>query len=315
MADNNAPFSVRMEQDDKEKLLQLIQESGKSNKEFMSVLLSAYELNKAKIEMPEIAKDIEGLQAVTQRINDYYVNIGKRIEDMQKSKDIEFTKELEIYKSRIETLKDENEKITSEFETVQQSYNNVSANYDDINKQLTQLHESLNDKTLLVEEYKEKNDTITGLLKQYEKYPEQLEATKELLAKTQARELNIKNDLDIKSRENEKLNSDIEALKQDKETAINEIKSKYEATINDLNNRHSTELEAAKEKAELLKDKAILELQKESQQQIQELQQKHNAEIEQYQAKYKELLDQLEKVKAPTHKNTTGAAKTHTKEK
>jgi hypothetical protein len=39
MADNNNPFSVRMETDDKEKLIELIQESGKSSKEFMSILM------------------------------------------------------------------------------------------------------------------------------------------------------------------------------------------------------------------------------------------------------------------------------------
>ena len=48
MADNNNPFSVRMESDDKEKLIELIQESGKSSKEFMGILMGAYELNKVK---------------------------------------------------------------------------------------------------------------------------------------------------------------------------------------------------------------------------------------------------------------------------
>lgn len=302
MADNNTPFSVRMEQDDKERLLQLIQESGRSNKEFMSVLLSAYELNKAKIEIPDIAKDIEGLQAVIQRINDYYVNIGKRIEDVQKTKDIEFTKEVEIYKSRIETLKAENDKVKSEFEALQHSYNNICGNYDDVNKQLEQLQESLKDKNLLVEEYKQKNDTMTGLLKQYEKYPEELEKNKKLLEDAQLRLFNINSDLNVKNRDNEQLSSDIAVLKHDKEKSIKELKLKHETIINDLNNRHTREIESIKEKMDLQKDKAILELQKQSQQQIQEIQEKHNVEIEQYQAKYKELLEQLEKIKTYTNK-------------
>lgn len=286
MADNNAPFSVRMEQDDKEKLLQLIQESGRSNKEFMSTLLSAYELNRAKVEIPEIAKDIEGLQAVTQRINDYYVNIGKRIEDMQKSKDIEFTKETEVYKSRIETLKAENEKINNNFTGLQESYNNISNNYEDINKQLVQLHESLNDKTLLVEEYKQKNDTMTGLLNEYKQYKTEVEEYKKLLADSQSKNIELSSNVKEKDSIIEKLNNDVLAINNDKEKSLSE-----------MNNKHIAELEAVKEKLELQKDKALLELKTQQQQQLEEVQNKHNSEIEQYQLKYKQLLEELEKSK------------------
>ena len=155
MSDNNAPFSVRMESGDKEKLLELIQGSGKSNKEFMSDLLNAYELNKTKIEIPDIAKDIEGLQALTKQINEYYVNMGKRIENIRKCKDIEFTKETEVYRNRIDVLKADNDKINGDYESLQQSYNNSCNDYKKCKAQLDQLQENLQDKTLLVEEYKE----------------------------------------------------------------------------------------------------------------------------------------------------------------
>lgn len=312
MADNNAPFSVRMEQDDKEKLLQLIQESGRSNKEFMSVLLSAYELNRAKIEIPNIAKDIEGLQALTQRINDYYVNIGKRIEDIQKSKDIEFTKEVEVYKSRIEILKAENDKLINDFEGLQESYNNISNDYDDIKKQVDQLEDSLKDKTLLVEEYKQKNDTVTGLLNEYKQYKTEVEEYKKLLADAQNRNIDLNNSIKDKDYTIERLNNDVEAMKQ-----------QWGKMSQELNTKHVEEIKAVKEMVEIQKDKTILELQKQHQQEQQKLQQekqelqdKHNLEIQEYQNKYKQLLEQLEKSKQPNHHNksnktpvTTGSNK------
>jgi len=298
----NTPFSVRMEQEDKEKLLQMIQDSGRSNKEFMGTLLSAYELNRAKIEIPDIAKDIEGLQALTQRINDYYVNIGKRIDDIQKSKDIEFTKEVEVYKSRIETLRKDNDKLSNELTSVQESYNNISSDYEDIKKQLQQIQESLKDKSLLVEEYKQKNDTMTGLLKKYEKYPEQLEATNMLLATQQADNIQLSSSIKDKDFAIENLNNEVATVKQDKENMIQE-----------LNNKHSEAIGSVKERAELQKDKAILELKTQHQHEEQEMQHKHNEEIQEYQSKYKELLQELEQIKKNSSTRIKATKKQDTK--
>lgn len=295
MADSNAPFSVRMEQEDKQKLLQLIQESGKSNKDFMSVLLNAYELNKTKVEIPDIAKDIEGLEALTKQINEYYVNMGKRIENIRKSKDIEFTKELEVYKNRIETLKAENDKLNGDYEGLQQSYNNINTNYKEYKKQLEQLQQSLKDKNLLVEEYKEKNGTITGLLNEYKQYKTEVEEYKELLADSQTKNIELNNSIKEKDSTIEKLNNEVAAVNQAKET-----------TVQELNSKHDEVIETIKEKAEIQKDKVILELKQEHQKVLEDLNIKHSKKIEAYQNKYKELLEQMEQTKKVTHKRTTG---------
>jgi chromosome segregation ATPase len=294
MADSNAPFSVRMDQEDKQKLVQLIQESGKSNKEFMSVLLSAYELNKTKVEIPEIAEDLKGLEALTKQINDYYVNIGKRIENIQKSKDIEFTKETEVYKNRIEVLKAENDKLNVDYEGLQQSYNNINIDYEECKKQLEQLQQSLKDKTLLVEEYKEKNDTMTGLLNEYKQYKTEVEEYKKILADSQAKNIELNNSIKNKDSMIEKLNDEIVAVNQAKET-----------TVQELNSKHDEVIETIKEKAEIQKDKAILALKAQYQQELQEIQNKYNESIQEYQTKYKQLLQELEQTKKVTHKRPT----------
>jgi chromosome segregation ATPase len=297
MADN-APFSVRMEQEDKEKLLQLIQDSGKSNKEFMTSLVSVYELNKAKVEMPEIAQDIEGLQALTKQISDYYVNMGKRIETIRKTKDIEFTKETEVYKSRIETLKDENDKVNNENMELKQAYNNVSADYEEIKKQVEQLFGNLKDKTLLVEEYKQKNDTLTGLLNEYKQFKSKLEELEKLLAHAQNKNIELNNKIKENDSDIKKLSNEVTASKEHEIIAIKE-----------LNTKHSIELEGLKDKLTIEKEKEILVLQKQHQEDIEKINSKNNRTIEEYQGKYKELLEELEKFKkAPpkttAHKNT-----------
>lgn len=300
MADNS-PFSVRMDQDDKDKLLQLIQESGRSNKDFMSVLISAYELNKAKIEIPDIAKDIEGLQALTERINDYYVNIGKRITDIQNSKDLQFTKEVEVYKNRVETLKAENDKLDADYTNIQQIYNNISAENEELKKQLEHLQESLRDKTLIVEEYKGKNDSLLSIVEEYKGYKTQIEEYKKLMAETQNSKLELENSIRDKDSIIQKLNDDAEAAKQDSEKIVEELKLKYDRDLESIKER--SELQMQKEILKLQQEhqKQILELQNGQQEQLQELHQNYNKEIQGYQDKYKDLLQQLEKEKTVSH--------------
>ena len=298
MADNNTPFSVRMDQTEKEKLFELIQESGKSNKEFMSVLLNAYELNKTKVEIPDIAKDIEGLEALTKQINEYYVNMGKRIENIKKSKDIEFTKEIEVYKNRIEVLKDDNDKLNVEYEALQQSYNSINTDTEELQKKLQQLQESLKDKTLLVEEYKEKNDTLTGLLNEYKQYKIAIEESKKLLEDLQNKNIELNNSAKDKDSIIEKLNGEVEKVKHDEE-----------AKVQELNSKHSADIEAIKGKVELEKGKALLELREQYQKEHQEQQYNHNKEIQEYQSKYKELLQELEQTKKVSTRSNANSSR------
>jgi chromosome segregation ATPase len=304
MADNNTPFSVRMEQEDKEKLIQLIQDSGKSNKEFMTSLISSYELNKAKIEIPDIAQDIEGLEALTKQINDYYVNMGKRITEIQKSKDVEFTKSMEIYTNRIEVLKAENDKVNGQITELTQAYNNVNADYEETKKQMEQLLENLKDKNLLVEEYKQKNDTMTGVLNEYKEYKGKIENLKKSIDNLQIQNNKLSNDSKEKDITIQKLENELEKMQKD-----------TEKSIHDLNIKHSEDIKVTKEKVKFEKDKDILELNKQHQNELQEQQRRHNEEIQEYQNKYKRLLDELNEVKTSLHSRVKQQKKQSTNNK
>lgn len=309
MADEkNTPFAVRMDQDEKERLVGFIQESGKNNKEFMSTLLNAYELNKTKAEIPELAQDITALQALTQQINDYYVNIGKRIDTMQKTKDLEFTKEIEIYKNRIETLNTENAEITNKFDIIQKAYNNISNDYEESKIQIQQLNDNLKDKTLLVEEYKNKNDMLLGQLTQYEKYPEKLEATKELLSKQQADNITLTDDLKQRDYNIEQLNNKVKDLIILNDSELNKLKTSHSEELTKLNEDHNNSLRVLKDKLELEKEKAILELKQIHQQELEKIQNKYNVDIAKYNTDYKNILEEMSKIKQ-SNRRTSASTK------
>ena len=298
-------FGVKVSEELKKQLEDLQKDSGlRTGKDFMQQLLNSYVLEKTKESIPAVAEDLKELQTLTQRINNIYLNLGYRIENINQAQEKEKQELLQSKDSIITDLQARIEILRAENDTLNNNYSEAVNIKIELDQRVNELTESNNNIKALIEEYKGKNDMLLSQLKQFEKYPEQLENAKGLLADSQSRNVELTNTIKNKDFAIEKLNSEVETVKQDKEKIVRE-----------LNTKHSTELEAVKEKAELLKDKAILELQKQQQQELQELQHKHTTEIEQYQAKYKQLLEQLEKVKTSTPKNNTAAVKTSHKPK
>lgn len=262
--EKNTPFAVRMDQEDKEKLLLLIQESGRSNKDFMNSLISAYELNKVKVEVPEAGESIRKVEELTQLINDYFVNMSKQIRTSKEAMTMQFTKDLDVYKTRLENLKEEKDKLENQIEVMQVSYNNSCEELDMVkgeletkDKLIEQLNESMKDVKALVEEYKSKNDMLTGMLKKYEKYPEEVEKLNKIITSIEKKNIELINSNKAKDEEIERLN-----------------KSKE-----DLKNNHISELNKLKEQIEFHCEKLMLEKEKEHQKNIKLINYENNEKV------------------------------------
>ena len=254
MADNNNPFSVRMESEDKEKLMELIQESGKSSKEFMGILMGAYELNKVKMDIPEVAEDINHLEALTNQINNIYVNMAKRIQTIDAAKTLQFNKDMEIYKSKIESLKAENEGFKIDKEAMVSLLKDSSDISEGLKKQVAQFNEIMDSNKALIQEYKEKNDTLAGLVNEYKGFKNENETLKNLLADSQARNTDLSNKINTKDME------------------IDTLKTKLEAAATET----PKEVKRISELKEFEKEKALLEQEKLFNKKMQELQEESN---------------------------------------
>jgi len=277
MADEkNNPFSVRMEPEDKEKLMELIQESGKSNKDFMSVLMSAYEINKAKVDIPQIAQDISHLEALTAQVNTIYLNMGRRIQDIEQAKTLKFDKDLELYKSRIENLQAQNEGLKIDKEILSEKLQEAENHNTEIDKQLNHLQELNEGSKALIQEYKEKNDTLTGLVSEYKKAKEENETIKGFLADEQARNIELGNKVKVQDIEIENLKAKIVTAEQESQKEIARVK----------------------DQKEFEKEKALLSQEKEFNKKLQELHEEYNNKVKEYQKEIEELnLEYNKKVK------------------
>ncbi len=294
---SDVTFGVKMPEELKEQITNLIKESGLPGKDFMQSLINTYHIEATKKNMPQVAEDLKELQGITQRINNIYLNLGYRIDNITKVQQEETNKELNKKDSIISNLQDKITEFNLDKEIISEKYNEiVNLNNDYLNR-VNELTESNNHIKALIEEYKEKNDMLLGQLKDYEKYKNQIETTKELLAASQDKNITLENSIKENEFTIKKLNNEILDLKEDKEKTVQELK-----------NKHSEEIETTKEKYQLKNDKAIIELQKQYQSNLQDLQDKYNKEIQEYQNNYKQLLEELktekEDIKASLQKKT-----------
>ena len=286
--------SYRLAQDTKDKLKKQLDDMGMTQEQYFNKVVSIMELENVK-QNNIFAVNATELQDLTQRIYNLFIGLCDQGNSFLSNKDTEL-EELKVkYKdmlfnkdNKITQLKDELQQVYNNLNIIQSENDNDKIELDKVkleyDNQLEQLESNLKDKSLIVEEYTSKNNNLLKDLKEHEKYKIDLEEHKKLLSDAQLRELNLKNDLDANNKEVQKLNNDIEVLKQESQK----------------------ELEQLKKELIFEKNKAILELKQEHQKAQEELNAKYNKEINEYQIKYKQLLQELEQTKKVTHKKTTG---------
>jgi len=267
-------WSVKMTDTLKEKIAGSLQESGLTGKEFMEVLLNTYE--QVKKDRPEITPDLDELETLTKRICAIYVNVGERITTLLNDKDNSYkslvTEKTELARTlqkRITELENSlKEKITiakelaAEKDKIQEEKISLELRQQ---KEIQQLAETNQSNKSLIEEYRQKNDTLTGLLAEYETYKNQNQELK--------KEVNLEK---IKRAGSEdKLKKSEDALNKNKEKLF-QAEERYKAQIESIIEQQSFE-----------KEKALLEQEKSLRNELQ-------AEREEYNNRIKTLLDEIE---------------------
>ena len=71
-------LSVRIDEELKQKFIELAQESGINNKELMEVMVSQFEMGKVSDGSSQFNQDFEELQRITKRMNEIYLNLADR---------------------------------------------------------------------------------------------------------------------------------------------------------------------------------------------------------------------------------------------
>lgn len=257
-------WGVRVSEEFKERIAKVIEQSGLKAQDYLENLIGQYQLNRVK-DNPLLQADITELQMLTARINNIYINVSERIQLHLEDKEIKQQEVLEKKNSELDMALAKGEELRQKYQELEAVKASLEADSKEQIKRIGELAEVVEANKALVSEYKDKNDTLTGLINEYRSFKD----------------------------ENIKLNQVIESVKQqlkEEEEKLNTRDKELAAlknTLKETQEKHIDEVKALKEKADIEKDKAILELNIKHQQQVQEV-------IDQNNSKVKELLSKIE---------------------
>ncbi len=304
-----ATFGVKVPEELKKEISELMKSSGLSGKDFMQSLINVYQVEKTKEQLPEVTQELKELQGLTQRINNIYLNLGYRIDNLMKSKDSEIEQQLKKKDEIISNLQDQVAEFDNKNEVLTEAFNNSVNEKNELNSRVNQLTESNNNIKALVDEYRSKNDTLTGLLNEYKASKEENEALKERLNQANLRTLEINNEKIAMGREVEQLKGEVEKLTSE----INVLKVEHRNEIDTLKENNKENIEKAISEITRAKDsekrEEILNLKEGFQGRIQKTQEEAASKINEYQEKYKGLLEELESLKPKNKKVKDEASK------
>lgn len=280
--------SYRLAQDTKDKLQQQLKDLGMTQEQYFNKAVSFMELENVK-KNSFLSKDTTIIQSNLDAILNAFVSIADSSNNLIGNKDAEIETLKAKYK---DMLADKESLITEQKQELQDVYSNLlmlqnedKENKNELlnikiehNKQLDQLEINLKDKTLIVEEYKGKNDMLLSDLREYKQYKVELEEYKKLLSDAQARNIDKENTIKDNSYIINQLNEQIEKLKLDKQKELDQLKRENEFNIK----------------------VSVAEAREELNNKFSQTQMKHTEEVDQYQSKYKSLLEELEKARTTT---------------
>lgn len=325
---SDVTFGVKVPEELKKDISKMMQDSGLTGKEFMQSLINVYQVEKTKENIPEVAQDLKELQGLTQRINNIYLNLGYRIENISKVNEEETKELLSKKESIIVQLQEKNEILKSEKEKIEVTHEEVVNERSDLYQRVNELTDSNLNYKALIEEYKNKIDALSGIVEEYKGFKGENEQLKLQVQKLSNKNNELGNDLSLSEKANEELINSVDKLKEENQQLkeqVKEISSKNseleknlsikERESNDLvkdmerlKEEHKKNCESIQNKAEFDKNKSLLEKDIEHQEKIKSLNDEINSLSKNYNDKVKELIKELEE--AQKVRKTTKTTKT-----
>lgn len=264
-------WSVRVPEEMKEKISAMIADSGLIPKDFMGQIMQLYELNMIKQIQPFMAVDVEELSQLTGRIQHIFVNLCERVTTFQQQRDEEFGVKLSEKESMLSIFNERIQTLEVQLPQYEEKTGLLKKQYDELCQQHSQAEEICQTHKALVLEYREKNDTLTGLLGEYKELKQLSEDLKRSLEEEKKQCLTIQNKLV----EKEKETGHLKDLLEDQKAAA------------------QSELERRLELADIAKQKEMLALQKDQQKKLEDIQQQYTEKVREL----FEVIGELQKTK------------------
>jgi colicin import membrane protein len=240
------PKTFKVSSELKDKLEKLF-EDFPTQEAFLEHVVALYEMQQLKEGTPGYAKQLDELDYHTRRINELYLAMiqtetAARLELTQEhdEKLADRAATITLQEQEIQQLKQEAAKLSNEIERIQKEH----ADQVKLNAQLEEINRKDN---LLVEQYKDRNDTLTGLVNEYK------------AAADENKELHIQ--LQEKDRELEAQTAKL----MEAETKLAAIEKEREDERRKLVEQHKENMDRLTERLQLEKERELVALRSEYQ--------------------------------------------------
>lgn len=259
MADKT--FGVKVNEDLYEKVKLMIDSSGISAKEWFEKAVSLTEMNAIKQGATDYSQDISELEVHTTRIYELVANMVQRSIYIKDHAVKEYSDKLNQREAIISEYQNKTNAAIEDAKVSKEEKATLEKEKGDLLKQLEEVRSVNLNNQLLIDEYKEKNDTLSGLVSKYQSFAEENEKLKEDYAK-----------------ERERLKSQIQELITQTYDQQDEI-TKLNQQVETLKHNHETELERLAEKKDYEKDRAVLEAERSYQEKLLTANEEYNEKI------------------------------------
>lgn len=259
MADKT--FGVKVSEEMYEKVREVIESSGTSSKEWFERAIALYEMNAIKQGSSDYTQDLTELEHHTTRMYELIVNMIQRSVHLKEYAVKEVAEKLESKEAIITDLQQQTQQLKMEVETKTEGIQKFEEQVKELEEKLLANQTMLENNQALISEYKDKNDTLSGLVTKYQGYAEENEALKKSfeMEKTEwrkqasAEKATFEEKISELSQEKQTLSEELRVLRMD----LEQVKANHERDLSHLAERKELEREKAVVEAERLHNEEV----------------------------------------------------------
>ena len=249
MADKT--LGIKVTEEVYEKAQATIAMSGLTAKDWLEKAVALYEINSLKDGISgDYSNDLAELEVHTTRIYTLISNMVARSTYLKDHAVKEVTDKLEGKESIISELQEQNKSLKTTISTLEEQQKSATENATALEDKLSSMQNALHNNQALINEYKEKNDTLSGLITKYSSYADDNERLKAEMATTKA-------DLTDRAVAAEKANEQLSHHLKEVEELLAKAKE-----------QHKIELSMLSEKKDIEREKALVVLERANQEQL-----------------------------------------------
>lgn len=262
MADKT--FGVKVSEEMYEKVREVIESSGTSSKEWFERAIALYEMNAIKQGSSDYTQDLTELEHHTTRMYELIVNMIQRSVHLKEHAVKNVADKLASKEAIITDLQQQNQQIKQEVAMKTEGITAFEEQVKDLEGKLLANQTMLENNQALISEYKDKNDTLSGLVTKYQGYAEENEALKknfeiektEWMKRANADKVAFEERISELSQEKQTVSEELRVLRLDFEQA----KANHERDLSLLTERKELEREKAVVEAERLHNEEVRKL-------------------------------------------------------